>query len=43
MPFIPAYFQQSNHPQRTKIYHHWEYLKELALGTDKQIKKEKFF
>lgn len=42
MPFIFANFQESNHLQKTKIYYHWEYSKELALGIKEQIKKEKF-
>ena len=40
MPFIPAYFQQSNHSQKTKVYDHWEYSKDLVLGIEKKIKKE---
>jgi len=42
MPFIPACYQESHHPQRTQIYYNGEYSKELALGIEKQIKKENF-
>lgn len=37
-----ACFQESHHPQRTQIYYNRKYSKELALGIEKQIKKENF-